>query len=195
MATTIAYPADPVVKGATEIQSTTFANDAADYSEVTWSRAKSIVSGFPSNARFFPKGTNEDPNWSFYIRNDMAGASANKRSVFGVKRLMTNSRSNQFDPSNGQIIVPHVDVDITIHAWTPYQVTLDSGVSYTRIAHFSASIELTIDPTNGDVLVDSNVAVARHLDEVVGFLILRAAATAPVLTPALNIVAGVDPLG
>jgi hypothetical protein len=186
---TASFPADPVTAGATAIQSTTFANVAADYTAVTFEQAKAYLSGKPG-IRFFPAKL--APGWSFYLRNDLSGSSANLRNLVGIYVQTFSANHNAFSVGNGSYIVPIQDVYIHVLNWYPIQRTLSDSSIITRFKMTEAGITLSVDPETQGVYTD--VGETRALEEAVGMILLRAAASAPVLTPALKALGGLHPL-
>lgn len=186
---TFTYPADPVTAGAAAIQSTTFANVAADYTAVNHAQAKAYMSDKPG-IRYFP--AKETPGWSFFIRNDLSGASANLRNLIGIKVTKFATNQSTFSVSNGTYNVPVGDTEIAVYNWYPVQRTLSDSSIITRFKADVAIKTLSLDVENANVGTD--VGETRTLEEAVGFLLLRAAASAPVLTPALKALAGLNPL-
>lgn len=186
---TFGYPADPVTAGAASIQSTTFANVAADYTAVTHDQAKAYLTG-KAGVRYFPAKLT--PGWSFYIRNDLSGASANLRNLIGIRVQQFSGNHNAFSVANGSYLVPVGDTEIAVYNWYPVQRTLSDSSIITRFKCDWAMKTLSLDVENSNVGTD--VGETRTLEEAVGFLLLRAAASAPTLTPALKALAGIHPL-
>jgi hypothetical protein len=184
------YPSDPVTAGATAIQSTTFACVAADYTAINHEQAKAYMTG-KSGIRYFP--TKLTPGWSFYIRNDLSGANANLRNLIGMRVQQFSASHNAFSVGNGSYLVPVVETEIWSYNWIPVQRTLSDSSIISRFKVAIACITLSTDVENASVGTD--VGETRTLDEAVGFLLLRAAATTPVLTPATRALAGIHPLG
>lgn len=186
---TIAFPSDPVTQGATPIQSTTFANVAADYAVITHAQAKAYLTGKPGIVDF---PASEQAGWQYLIRADLSGASADLRNVIGIQVARVTSNNNTFSVVNGQYVVPIMDTRIRVTNWFPVQRTLSDASIITRYKHASALLTISSDPENGNVYTD--VGETRALEEAVGFLLLRAAASAPTLTPALRAMSGLHPL-
>lgn len=184
---TIAFPADPVTLGATAIQSTTFANVAADYAEIDYSGASRYAQG--KSLRDFPG--KDGLGWKWMIRKDLTGASANLRSLFAHRALPYSALASQFKAGIGTISVPLQNVSIHVLAWHPVQRTLSDSTVVTSFISSEVKHTLCYDPETGNVYTD--VGGTRYLDEVVNFLLLRAAATTPVITPASNLIAGTFP--
>lgn len=183
------WPADPVTAGAASIQSTTFANVAADYSLVSHEQAKAYLAG-KLGIRYFPAKVTT--GWNFLIRNDLTGTSANLRNLIGIHVQTFNSNHNAFSVANGQYLVPVSDIEIDVLNWYPIQRTLSDSSIITRFKASRAMICLSLDVENGNVYTD--VGETRAFEEAGGFILLRAAASAPVLTPALKALAGLHPL-
>jgi len=186
---TIAFPSDPVTQGATAIQSTTFANVAADYTSITHAQAKAYLSGKPGIAGF---SATEQTGWQYLIRADLSGASADLRNVVGIQVTKVAANHNAFSVANGQYVIPIMDTRVHVVNWYPVQRTLSDSSIITRYKSSSAMVTISSDPENGNVFTD--VGETRALEEAVGFLLLRAAASAPVLTPALRALSGLHPL-
>jgi hypothetical protein len=186
---TIAFPSDPVVNGAASIQSTTFANVATDYMVILHSAAKRYLQG-KLGIRYFPGKAADE--YQFLIRADLTGTNANLRGLFGVRTLTYVVNAPTFGLTIGSLIIPVTNIEIEVTSWYPYQLTLSNGSIITLFKQDKAMKTVTLDPENGNVFTD--VGETRTLEEVVGMMLLRAAASAPVLTPAMKLLAGVHPL-
>jgi hypothetical protein len=189
MVGSIAFPSDPVTNGAVSIQSTTFANVAADYGLVPFESAQFYLAD-KEGIRYFP--AKKLPGWTFYQRNDLVGSSANLRNVIGIRVTHLDANHAAFSVANGAYSVPVQDVEISVWNWFPDQRTLSDSSIVTRFKCDGAMKTLSINPEDQTIYTD--VGETRSLEEAVGFLLLRAAASAPVLTPALKALAGSHPL-
>jgi hypothetical protein len=185
---TSAYPSDPVTNGATAIQSTTFANVAADYAWTSHEAAKAYLDK-KKGIRYFP---GKPAGWQFYMRADLSGGTANLRNVIGVRVTHLDASDQYFASGVGNITIPLQDVEVEVSNWAPIQRTLSDSAIVTRFKLFRQLITLSIDPETGDIY--NVVGETRLLDEAGGFLLLRAAATTPVLTPALKALGAAHPL-
>lgn len=193
MTSSIAYPADPVTQGATLIQSTTFANVAADYQKIDWATAYRYMTGKGYPVRDFPKSKEPDPNWVFYIRKDLSGGSATDRNLIGIRVSQLSIKTTVFSvAAGGNLVVPLNEWNVQVINWAPYRTTLTTGEIYTRFVPYSASVVLPSDPETGNLLYDTTTY--RLLEEAVGMILLRSAAAAPTLDPVTNLIGGGDPI-
>lgn len=192
MATTIGHPADPVTNGATEIQSTTFNGVLADYSPLTWGSAQRIIAGKEHPVRRFPKGA-EDPTWAFYGRVDLAGANAALRNIIGVHVVQTSQQQKGVSASAGNVTLAVLEFYVEVINWYPEVLTTDNLGTVVRFKPYSASMGLTADPAGTGTLLYGD-GTHRALDEAVGFILRRNAASVPTFEPLLNAIGGVHPL-
>lgn len=193
--TTIAYPADPVVAGATEIQSTTFANVAADYTSLDWQGAQLLVARKVGQVfDYFPKSVTPDPNWRFYVRKDLTGAAAGQRNLIGIKVVSKTKGVGVFSGAQGaNLVVPVTQIRVESYNWHLAVLTLTDNTSVPVVLCDFASYTLVQDPESEAILYGDGTH--RSLDEAVGFLVVRTAANKPTNAPALNAITGLYPLG
>lgn len=192
MATSIAYPADPITQGATAIQATTFDPVSADYTQISWSAAQNLMRGKGQKVRDFPTGA-ENPAWTFFARNDLAGATATLRNLLGVHVSSVVSNSNVYSTSVGQqIVVPITEFHVKAVNWHCYQLTLTDGTKITRVVPMTTEIAIPVDPETSQLMY--NDGTWRSLYEALGCLLQQAAASNPTIVPAINAIAGVNPL-
>lgn len=195
MTTTIAYPADPVTAGATEIQSTTFVAVSADYSALDWAGAQLLVSRKVGQFfDFFPKTQVVDPNWRFYVRKDMTGASAGQRNLIGVRTISKTKGIASFSGAQGvNIVVPVTQHRVEVYNWHLAVLTMTDSTTVPVVQCTFASYTIIEDPESGAFLYGDGAH--RSLEEASGFIITRVAANKPTNGPALNALTGLYPLG
>jgi len=194
MPTVLTFPADAVVNGATEIQSTTFKPIQADYEKIDQSVAQQLMASRDASLlRNFPRAAKANPNWSFYLRTDLVGSDARLRNIIGIEVLVKNVASRAFSPSLEAVTnYPYVGYHITVHNWHAQRMTLTSGAIVDNFLDTFAGMTVLTDPETGAVLtVDGN---ANALEECAGFLLTRVAADNPTFAPILNIIGGSMPL-
>lgn len=186
---TIAFPADPITNGAVAIQSTTFVNVAADW---TWVDFDSAIGYLKDKEGIRHAPSKKIPGWTFYERTDLVGSNADLRSVVGIKVQHLNRLQQLLNVAYGMLGIPLKTSEIIVYQWFPAQNTLSNSSIMTHYLTNWVGMTLPKDPETNAVFVD--VGLARHIDETLGFLILRVAANVPTLVPASKALAGSHPL-
>jgi hypothetical protein len=196
MTVTVAYPSDPVVNGATLIQSSTFIPVAADYEKVSdWSTVQRLAGQKSNKLRNFPLTKTADPTWIFFVRNDLTGGSATDRNLLGIQLITSNVQSETFSATaGGRLIVPNQEHFMVVNNWYPKRMTLTSGEIVTRWHLDGGFKTFMTSPEDGNI-IDDDVLAYRALEEALGFLQLRVAAGPPTMVPATNVIGGSSPLG
>jgi hypothetical protein len=194
--TTISYPSDPVVNGATLIQSTTFLPVAADYEKVSdWSTVQRLAGQKTNKLRNFPLSKLADPTWTFYVRNDLTGGSTTDRNLLGIQLIESKVQDETFSATaGGRLIVPTQEYFMVVNNWYPKRKTLTTGEIITRWHLDGGFKTFSTDPEDGNIM-DDDVLAYRALEEALGFLQKRVAAGPPTMVPATNIIGGSYPLG
>lgn len=193
MATTIAFPADPVTNGATEIQATVFNAVAADYSQISWAAAQNIMRQVPYKVPEFPRTNTEDPTWAFAVRKDLASSSAPSRNLIGVQVVDATQNMNVFSGALGsQISVPIRAKIVSVYNWVRHTITLTDGTAVTAIRPYGVSVPVFVDPETGNLLDEDETYNA--LMEGTGFLFKQVAANSPTREPFYAVISGLYPL-
>lgn len=193
MATTITFPADAVNNGATEIQATVFALVAADYAPLSWGQAQNVMRAIPYKVPNFPKTATEDPNWMFFVRKDLASASAPSRNLIGISVVDSRQALNAFSGALGtQISIPLNCKVIMVYNWVVHIVTLSDGTSVQVVRPYVAGVPILVDPETGNLLDDADTYNA--LLETIGFMFTQVAASSPSRARLYALVSGINPL-
>jgi hypothetical protein len=195
MSTSIAFPSDAVVKGATEIQSTTFALVAADYVRVDlpvvirFIADNGSVEGLPDPRN---KGANGLPEWQFFRRKDLTGADAAYNNLVGVKTVVSSRTIPTWDPSiSAKASVPIQVRRSEAYNWHVALMTLDSGAVIPIWTQTFASYSIYVDPAGVVLYGDGN---HRSLEEATAFLLTRVAANKPTNEKAIAVAYASNPL-
>jgi len=196
MSTSISFPADAVVAGATEIQTTNFALVAADYQSVEYRAVSLFASRIPGvKLDYLPKFANgvATPDWTFFMRKDLAGTNAMYRNLIGVKVVTSNTSVSGYSPSVAKVVsLPIQSHRIEVYNWHPAAVTLTDGTVFARWGVNIAAYVFYVDPESGQLLYGDGSH--RSLYEAVNFLLTPVAANKPSASPALALVTGISPL-
>lgn len=194
MATTIAFPGDAVTNGATTIQATVFNAVAADYTPLSWSGAQNVMNQVPYKVPDFPRSAQEDPTWAFYIRKDLASASAPNRNLIGVKVTDSRQSINAYSGAQGASIqVPISCKVLSVYNWASHTVTLSDGTAVKLIRPYVVTVPVYVDPETGNLLDAGGTYNATM--EALGYLFLQVAANVPTRAPLYAAVSGIYPLG
>jgi hypothetical protein len=190
MTDTITFPSDPVVKGATEIQSTNFALVAADYTKIDWQEAKSFVGQqikAGQRVDLFPNGAVQDFNWKFALRKDITGVGAAQRNLIGARSTVNIVGAKGYLPDVGSRQNSFVIRTVEIHNWYTIVVTQGDG-TVTPLRLLDRHSHSFVETPGGEILYgvgDSNMML-----ETLGFLAVPSAATTPTVLRGLNLATG-----
>lgn len=185
---TMSYPSDPIINGASTIQTSTFACIAADYKAVTHKQAMKYTEDKEA-FKYFPK--TDLPGWSFFIRADLTGASSNLRNLIGIRTQVISAQHKAY-ATGGDSVFRVVDHEVEVSNWVPGQRNLADGTIATRWKLYRVLMTLSLDPETGSFYIDQGEQ--RSLEETTGFLLRRVGGSNPTLVPAMNAIAGMHPL-
>jgi hypothetical protein len=189
--TTISFPADAVVNGATEIQATTFAIVPADYVAVPYSSVQQFRTrngAMPELPQF--KSGIAPAEWSFYMRKDLTGGAAAHRNLLGVQVFSSSDGQSAFSTTLGKNINLTVQsYRARVYNWYPVVLTLTDSTPITIWSVTLNQIPVFVDPETGAFLTGDGTH--RSLTEASGFLMTQVAANKPSLAPLINAASGV----
>jgi hypothetical protein len=195
MTTTVSFPSDPVVNGATEIQATVFNAVAADYSPANYSAVQLFV-GRNGSLDYLPNFKNgiAAPEWQFFLRKDVTGASATYRNLIGVKTISRVRGITGFS----SVVGKNISVNITqfrveVYNWFATLATLTDTTIMPIWSTAMCTYTVVVDPESGGLLYGDGSH--RSLTEAMGFLLTQVAANKPTNGPAINAISGTSPLG
>jgi hypothetical protein len=192
---TLTAKADPVTRGAVEIQATTFNIAAGEYARWSQEEAQKYVKDNGGGKTFltFPLSEKVDPSLKFFRRKDMPVADSALATI-GCYRV-TKFQTSVPMPNPTTLVRMNVPVEVTlayVTLWHPFVLSLTGGASGPCVLPVGFWAGLLRDPETGSYLLATDHW--HYGTEAVGLLTIQAAGIDPSLDRMLQVAGGDFPI-